>query len=184
MNVHPITTPASPFPASPLLDALCDSIESLTNSFTSTALPTLETTTVTEVAFGYHRNQQFSITAMTTSSGAVAERYAYNAYGQPAICNASDSPIGNLKSPIASLIPAENGTRRLTEEQGNRLLCIEIFIRSECEKCAIKEKSSSIMHKCKFNDGNPSCTLSIGVGCTKQDLLEFDINPDAERPGY
>jgi hypothetical protein len=40
------------------------------------------------------------------------------------------------------------------------------------------------MHKCKFNDGNPSCTLSIGVGCTKQDLLEFDINPDAERPGY
>ena len=36
-----------------------------------------------------HRNQQYSITAMTTSTGAVAERYAYTAYGQPTILNAS-----------------------------------------------------------------------------------------------
>ena len=39
----------------------------------------------------YHRNQQYSITAMTTSTGAVAERYAYTAYGQPTILNASSS---------------------------------------------------------------------------------------------
>jgi RHS repeat-associated protein len=48
----------------------------------------------------YHRNQQYSITAMTTSSGAVAERYAYAAYGQPTILNASgtvhtSSAVGN-----------------------------------------------------------------------------------------
>jgi RHS repeat-associated protein len=48
----------------------------------------------------YHRNQQYSITAMTTSSGAVAERYAYTAYGQPTILNASgtvltSSAVGN-----------------------------------------------------------------------------------------
>jgi RHS repeat-associated protein len=48
----------------------------------------------------YHRNQQYSITAMTTSTGAVAERYAYTAYGQPAILNASgtvltSSAVGN-----------------------------------------------------------------------------------------
>jgi RHS repeat-associated protein len=41
----------------------------------------------------YHRNQQYSITAMTTSTGAVAERYAYTAYGQPTICNASGSVL-------------------------------------------------------------------------------------------
>jgi RHS repeat-associated protein len=93
MSHHPNTTPASPFPASPLPDAPFDSIESLTTSFATSALPTLETTTVTEVALGYHRNQQYSITAMTTSTGAVAERYAYTAYGQPTICNASGSVL-------------------------------------------------------------------------------------------
>ena len=102
MNIHPITTPASPSLASPHFDASCDSIESLTTSFTASALPTLETTTVTEVALGYHRNQQYSITAMTTSTGAVAERYAYTAYGQPTICNATGSPIGNQQSQIAN----------------------------------------------------------------------------------
>ena len=48
----------------------------------------------------YHRNQQYSITAMTTSTGAVAERYTYTAYGQPTILNASgtvltSSAVGN-----------------------------------------------------------------------------------------
>jgi hypothetical protein len=68
MSPHPNTTPASPSPASPLVDASFDSIESLTTSFATSALPTLETTTVTEVALGYHRNGQYSITAMTTST--------------------------------------------------------------------------------------------------------------------
>jgi RHS repeat-associated protein len=103
MNIHPITTPASPSLASPLTDAAFDSIESLTTTFTSPVVPTLETTTVTEVALGYHRNQQYSITAMTTSTGAVAERYAYTAYGQPTILNASgivltSSAFGNRYS--------------------------------------------------------------------------------------
>jgi RHS repeat-associated protein len=100
MSHHPITTPASPSPVSPLFDTKFDSIESLTTSFVSPGVPTLETTTVTEVALGYHRNQQYSITAMTTSTGAVAERYAYTAYGQPTILNASgtvltSSAVGN-----------------------------------------------------------------------------------------
>ena len=30
-----------------------------------------------------HRNQQYSIYAITDSAGAVSERYAYTAYGQP-----------------------------------------------------------------------------------------------------
>ena len=102
MNIHPIITPASPSLASPIFDASFDSIESLTTTFTASVLPTIETTTVTEVALGYHRNQQYSITAMTTSTGAVAERYAYTAYGQPTILDASGSAIGNQQSPIAN----------------------------------------------------------------------------------
>jgi hypothetical protein len=68
MNIHPITTPASPSPAMPLTDASFDSIEAFTTSFATSAEPTLETTTVTEVALGYHRSQQYSITAMTKST--------------------------------------------------------------------------------------------------------------------
>ena len=45
-------------------------------------------------------NQQYSITAITTSTGAVAERYAYTAYGQPTILNASGTPL----SPQTSIL--------------------------------------------------------------------------------
>jgi RHS repeat-associated protein len=41
----------------------------------------------------FHRNHQYSITAMTTSTGAVAERYAYTAYGQPTILDASGTVL-------------------------------------------------------------------------------------------
>jgi RHS repeat-associated protein len=37
----------------------------------------------------YHRNQQYSVTALSDSSGNVSERYAYTAYGQPTFLNAS-----------------------------------------------------------------------------------------------
>ena len=41
----------------------------------------------------YHHNHQFSVTAVTDNSGGVLERYAYTAYGQPTILDAS----GNLR---------------------------------------------------------------------------------------
>jgi len=41
----------------------------------------------------YHRNQQYSIYAVTDSSGNVVERYAYTAYGQPTILDASGTQI-------------------------------------------------------------------------------------------
>lgn len=43
----------------------------------------------------YHRNQQYSINAITTSTGTVAERYAYSAYGEPTICDSSGSPLSS-----------------------------------------------------------------------------------------
>jgi RHS repeat-associated protein len=43
----------------------------------------------------YHRNQQYSVTAVTTSTGAVAERYAYSAYGEPTVLNAAGSAISS-----------------------------------------------------------------------------------------
>jgi len=40
-----------------------------------------------------HSNQQYSITAVTTSAGAIAERYAYSAYGEPTILDSSGNVI-------------------------------------------------------------------------------------------
>jgi len=37
----------------------------------------------------FHRNQQYSINAMTNGGGTVVERYAYNAYGTPTIMDGS-----------------------------------------------------------------------------------------------
>ena len=53
------------------------------------AIPSAETSTHN------HSNQQYSITAITTSAGAIAERYAYSAYGEPTICDASGSVIAS-----------------------------------------------------------------------------------------
>jgi RHS repeat-associated protein len=39
----------------------------------------------------YHRNQQYSIVALTDGSGAIVERYAYSAYGAPTITDGSGS---------------------------------------------------------------------------------------------
>jgi RHS repeat-associated protein len=36
-----------------------------------------------------HRNHQYSVTAVTTSAGSIAERYAYPAYGQPTVLDAA-----------------------------------------------------------------------------------------------
>jgi RHS repeat-associated protein len=41
------------------------------------------------VATLYHGNQQFSVTALSDSSGNISERYAYTAYGQPTFLNSS-----------------------------------------------------------------------------------------------
>jgi hypothetical protein len=120
MSIHPITTPASPSLASPLFDAAFDSIESLTTFFAASVETTLETTTVTKVELGYHRNRQYSITAMTTSTGAVADRYAYTAYGQPTICNVSGSSIGNQQS--------QNGNRfTYTVREWDETFCLHQF---------------------------------------------------------
>ncbi len=46
----------------------------------------------------YHRNQQYSVVALTNSSAAIVERYAYSAYGVPTITNASGTllPVGSV----------------------------------------------------------------------------------------
>jgi RHS repeat-associated protein len=41
----------------------------------------------------FHRNHQYSVTAVTTSAGAISELYAYSAYGQPTILDASASVL-------------------------------------------------------------------------------------------
>ncbi|XZE44785.1 RHS repeat domain-containing protein [Pirellulaceae bacterium SH467] len=49
----------------------------------------------TTATWRYQSNQQYRITAVTTSSGSVAERYAYTAYGQPTILDASGSVLSS-----------------------------------------------------------------------------------------
>lgn len=58
--------------------------------------------TSTSTVHFYHRNHQYSITAITTSTGAIAERYAYTAYGQRTILNASGTPLSPQTSTLNS----------------------------------------------------------------------------------
>jgi RHS repeat-associated protein len=58
--------------------------------------------TSTSTAHFYHRNHQYSVTAITTSTGTIAERYAYTAYGQPTILNASGTPLSPQTSTLNS----------------------------------------------------------------------------------
>jgi hypothetical protein len=58
----------------------------------------------------FHRNHQYSITAVTTSAGAIAERYAYSAYGQPTILDPSGVALPTSNFSIRILVA--NGMRR------------------------------------------------------------------------
>jgi YD repeat-containing protein len=55
--------------------------------------PVMRWQTSGSVRVYYHRNQQYSVTALTNSSGTVVERYAYTAYGVPTIANASGTVL-------------------------------------------------------------------------------------------
>ncbi len=57
--------------------------------------PVMRWTTSSSTAVYYHRNQQYSVTALTDASGAVLERYAYTAYGVPTIANASGTVLSS-----------------------------------------------------------------------------------------
>ncbi|AMV32614.1 tRNA nuclease WapA precursor [Pirellula sp. SH-Sr6A] len=52
-------------------------------------------TEATTATWHYQGNQQYSISAVSTSSGSVAERYAYTAYGQPTILDGSGSVLSS-----------------------------------------------------------------------------------------
>ncbi len=46
----------------------------------------------------YHRNQQYSVTALTNGSGTIVERYAYSAYGVPLIFDAAGTTPRSVSS--------------------------------------------------------------------------------------
>ena len=74
-------------------DAYLDSTTSTTQLAKQThASPHVPITNGTD---SYHRNHQYSVTAVTTSTGAIAERYAYSAYGQPTVLDASASVLSS-----------------------------------------------------------------------------------------
>ena len=56
----------------------------------------------------FHRNQQYSITALTDASGSIVERYAYIAYGQPTLLDASGTSLTSTKE-IAGSHPLRRG---------------------------------------------------------------------------
>ena len=64
--------------------------------------PVLRWQTSSSTALYYHRNQQYSVYAVTNSSGAVQERYAYTAYGVPTICNAAGLPLTPQSSTLSN----------------------------------------------------------------------------------
>ncbi|MFN7333270.1 MAG: RHS repeat domain-containing protein, partial [bacterium] len=59
-------------------------------------------TTTSTLTGAFCCNHQYSVTAITTSTGAVAERYAYTAYGQPTILNAAGTPLSPQTSTLNS----------------------------------------------------------------------------------
>ena len=69
----------------------------------------------TDERFYYHRNQQYSITALTDNSGTPVERYAYTAYGEPTILDGAGTTtrtasfIGNPYLYTARAYDAETG---------------------------------------------------------------------------
>jgi RHS repeat-associated protein len=62
---------------------------------TTKQMPTESYVASTNCTSDFCCNQQYSVTAITTAAGAIAERYAYTAYGLPTILNASATIIAS-----------------------------------------------------------------------------------------
>ncbi len=76
--------------------------------------PVMRWTTSSSTAVYYHRNQQYSVTALTDSSGSVLERYAYTAYGVPTICNPSESNFKLQTSQFVTPTQVVNGITKFS----------------------------------------------------------------------
>jgi len=50
----------------------------------------------------YHRNQQYSVTALTDAAGSVIERYAYDPHGALTILDGSGTPLATQQSPVSN----------------------------------------------------------------------------------
>src|SRR6056297_904255 len=59
----------------------------------------------------FHRNQQYSITALTDGSGSIIERYAYTAYGQPTFARGSGTVLTASAEDNRYTTPDGSGTR-------------------------------------------------------------------------
>jgi hypothetical protein len=60
--------------------------------------PVMRSTGSSGAKLYFHRNQQYSITALTDGSGAIVERYAYTAYGTPTINRDSCEALCHLQT--------------------------------------------------------------------------------------
>jgi RHS repeat-associated protein len=78
--------------STPSLPAIASPNESLHDSSTTTSTLTGP----------FCCNQQYSVTAITTAAGAIVERYACTAYGQPTILNASGLPLTPQSSTLSN----------------------------------------------------------------------------------
>jgi RHS repeat-associated protein len=59
-------------------------------------------TTTSTLTGPFGCNHQYPVTAITSSTGAIAERYAYTAYGQPTVLNASGLPLTPQSSTLSN----------------------------------------------------------------------------------
>ncbi|QDS94245.1 hypothetical protein FF011L_30240 [Roseimaritima multifibrata] len=60
----------------------------------------------------YHRNQQYSVTALTDTTGTISERYAYDAYGKLTVL-AGGGTVPVRRMGTVTPIPDASGTRNL-----------------------------------------------------------------------
>jgi RHS repeat-associated protein len=83
-------------------DGACTSTPSLPTIASTNESPSDSSKTTSILTGPFCCNHQYSVTAITTSTGAIAERYAYTAYGQPTILNASGTPLSPQTSTLNS----------------------------------------------------------------------------------
>ena len=83
-------------------DGACTSTPSLPTIASTNESPSDSSKTTSTLTGPFCCNHQYSVTAITTSTGAIAERYAYTAYGQPMILNAAGTPFSPQTSTLNS----------------------------------------------------------------------------------
>jgi len=120
----------------------------------------------------FHQNHLYSVAAMTSSTGAVVERYRYDAYGKRTVTNAAGTPIA------ASTIGQQRGFTGYYLDAETGLY----YARARMYSVGIGRFIGRDPWRAKYDTPNPGDGYNPGLNLYEAQFVPNELDPDGTTP--